>query len=77
MKEPQKMKASEFKAKCLAVLDEVRDTGREITITKHGRPVARVIPVEEAPSLRGSVTYLVSDEELIAPLPERWTALEE
>lgn len=70
------MKASEFKAKCLSVLDEVRDSGRELTITKHGRPVARVVPVEPAKSLRGSVTQLVSDEELIAPIDVHWNALE-
>ncbi|CAN5507767.1 type II toxin-antitoxin system Phd/YefM family antitoxin [soil metagenome] len=66
------MKASEFKAKCLAVLDEVRDSGREVTITKRGKPVAKVVPVEEADSLRGSAKILVSDEEFIAPLDEPW-----
>lgn len=66
------MKASEFKAKCLAVLDEVRDSGREVTITKRGKPVAKLVPVEEPGSLRGSVTYLVSDEELIAPMHDEW-----
>ncbi len=71
------MKASEFKARCLAVLDEIQETGRELTITKRGKPVAKVVPLEPARSLRGSVTQLVSDEELIAPLPERWNALEE
>ncbi len=38
------MGAAEFKAKCLAVLDEVGPEG--IVITKHGRPVAKLIPVE-------------------------------
>lgn len=72
--EERSMKASEFKAKCLAVLDEVHDTGRAVTITKHGKPVAKVTPVAEPDSLRGSVTFLVSDEELIAPLGEPWNA---
>ncbi len=70
------MKASEFKARCLAVLDEVRDSGREVTITKRGQPVAKLVPVEPPPSLRGSVTQLASDEELIAPLNEPWKVLE-
>lgn len=34
--------AAEFKAKCLALLDEVQATGEPITITKRGRPVATV-----------------------------------
>lgn len=55
--------ASEFKAKCLALLDRVRDRGETITITKRGRVVARVVPpadVDEKPwlKLRGSVTWL-------------------
>ena len=36
------IKASEFKAKCLALMDEVRDTGDTITITKNGEPVAEL-----------------------------------
>jgi prevent-host-death family protein len=39
-----KMSASEFKARCLAVLDEVRATGQSVVITKRGRIVARVVP---------------------------------
>ena len=34
--------ASEFRAKCLALMDEVADTGEEIVITKWGAPVARL-----------------------------------
>ncbi|HME91984.1 MAG TPA: type II toxin-antitoxin system Phd/YefM family antitoxin [Myxococcaceae bacterium] len=37
--------ASEFKARCLRVLDEVDSEGHEFVITKHGRPVARLCPV--------------------------------
>ena len=36
--------ASEFKAKCLAILDEVNHTGESLVITKHGKPVAQVFP---------------------------------
>jgi prevent-host-death family protein len=36
--------ATEFKAKCLALIDEVHDRGEPVTITKHGRVVARLIP---------------------------------
>ena len=35
---------SEFKAKCLALLEEVRTTRQHIRITRHGKPVAEVIP---------------------------------
>lgn len=60
--------ASRFKAQCLALLDEVADTGQGLVITKRGKPVARLIPLEPPESLEGSVTFLVSDEEFIAPL---------
>jgi prevent-host-death family protein len=38
------MGAAEFKEKCLAVLDRVGPDG--VVITKHGRPVAKLIPIE-------------------------------
>jgi prevent-host-death family protein len=68
------MSASAFKARCLAVLDDVAGGGEEIVVTKHGRPVARVSAVVEPPSLLGSVRFNVSDEELVAPLSPAWDA---
>ena len=71
----QTISASQFKAKCLALLDEVAESGGEIVVTKRGRPVAKVVPVEELQDdLRGSVTYLVSEEELLAPIDVEWEA---
>jgi len=39
-----KMKASEFKARCLKLMDEVQETGEEIVITKNGKPVSKLVP---------------------------------
>ena len=39
--------ATEFKAKCLAILDEVHDRGDVITVTKRGKPVATIQPVKK------------------------------
>jgi prevent-host-death family protein len=39
---------SEFKARCLAVLDEVARTGEGVTLLKRGKPLARVLPVVSA-----------------------------
>ena len=66
--------AGKFKAQCLAMLDEVAATGEEIVVTKRGRAVARVVSVETPSSLHGSVSFNVSDEELIAPLDVDWDA---
>ena len=38
------VKASEFKAKCLALMDEVARTGGSVVITKNGAPVADLVP---------------------------------
>lgn len=44
------MAASEFKARCLKVMDDVRDKRETVLITKKGRPVARVVPVGDPPA---------------------------
>ena len=41
------MAAGEFKAKCLAVMAEVNATGRPVLVTKRGKPLARILPLEE------------------------------
>lgn len=43
-------------------------------MTKRGRPVARVVAIDEPQALGGSVTFHVSDDELIAPLDVAWDA---
>ena len=43
----QTMAAGEFKAKCLGVIDEVKATGKTVIITKRGKPMARLLPLEE------------------------------
>lgn len=61
----RRVTATEFKAKCLALLDEVAEKKESLVVTKRGRPIARVVPAEEPRSLIGSVTYHISDEELV------------
>ncbi len=39
------MAAGEFKAKCLAVMDEVQAKRTPVTITKNGKPVAQMVPI--------------------------------
>ncbi|MCY4015369.1 MAG: type II toxin-antitoxin system Phd/YefM family antitoxin [Gammaproteobacteria bacterium] len=72
--------ASDFKARCLAILDRVRDTGEHIVILKRGRPVAELWPPTESKAafpqleLTGTVT-VVGD--IIGPaVPESdWESL--
>ena len=78
----KKVNASEFKAKCLAILDQVRDTGETVLILKHGKAVARLVPapnteaVHPQMELKGSVRVL---GDIISPvLPQdHWEALKE
>jgi prevent-host-death family protein len=39
--------SAEFKTRCLELLDHVRESGASYVITKHGRPVAQVVPYRE------------------------------
>ncbi len=71
---PDAIPAGQFKARCLAILDQVRDSRRPVVITKRGKPVARLVPVDDADareSLRGSVVY---EDDLISPIEDRWDA---
>ncbi len=67
--------ASEFKAKCLQLMDLVDSKCIEVEITKHGRPIAKLVPIEEPEKLfgclRGSVTYHGS---IIEPIDVDWEA---
>jgi prevent-host-death family protein len=71
--------ASEFKKKCLALLDEVYETGEVLTVLKHGRPVAQLVPPaprsEGYPqsSLVGTVEFLGDVEGPVLPA-EAWDA---
>lgn len=68
------IKASEFKARCLALLDEVASTRSSIVVTKRGVPVARVVPLgEEIPTL-GSVVLLAEDDAAYYSTGESWDA---
>jgi prevent-host-death family protein len=39
--------ASEFKARCLALMDDVRSTHEPVIITKRGKPVAKLVPADD------------------------------
>ena len=70
------IKASEFKAKCLKLMDEIAASGAEIVITKNGRPVSRLVPYRRKPKSlfgidRGRVEVLGDLDE---PLDVAWEA---
>ncbi|MGH8610439.1 MAG: type II toxin-antitoxin system Phd/YefM family antitoxin [Gammaproteobacteria bacterium] len=72
----EKIKASEFKAKCLKLMDEVAQTGQSVVITKNGRAVAQLGPVISRPrTLAGAhkgKIHIAGD--ILAPIAEQWEA---
>jgi prevent-host-death family protein len=70
-----------FKQTCLRLLEEVRQTGRPIRITKRGVPIAEVVPVarEEASEWRGSMrgsAEIVGDVVSPAADADEWEVLD-
>ena len=47
----QKIPAAQFKAQCLAVMDQVAESGRAVVVTKHGKPVVQILPVAAPPPI--------------------------
>jgi prevent-host-death family protein len=73
----QSIKASEFKAKCLALMDQVARTGRPLLVTKNGKPVAELRPHRPPPKAglgiwKGQVKI---QGDIVAPIDADWEAL--
>jgi prevent-host-death family protein len=71
------IKASEFKAKCLALMDEVARTGAGVVITKNGKAVAELVPHRPA---KRNARGILKDElfitgDIISPIDVEWDAL--
>ena len=73
---PRTIKASEFKAKCLKLMDEVAESGEEIVITKHGRPVSKLAPYREKPKApfgrHRDIIQIIGD--ITEPIDVEWEA---
>jgi prevent-host-death family protein len=68
--------AGTFKAQCLAIMDEVQKKRQAVVITKRGKPVAKLVPVEKAKDdifgfYKGKISIL---GDVVAPAltPEEW-----
>jgi prevent-host-death family protein len=76
--------AGEFKAKCLAIIDEVNETGQEVIITKRGKAAAKLIPFPQPEKrksfigrLEGIIEIVGDPDDLIKPVfpEEDWDML--
>jgi len=75
-KKPKTIKASEFKARCLKIMDQVAKSGEPVTITKKGKPVSKLVPADERPktllgAMKGRVKIL---GDIISPIDVKWEA---
>ena len=70
------IKASEFKAKCLRLMDQVAQSGEPLVITKNGKPVAMLSPLSrKRPTLAGlhaGTVRVLGD--IVSSVDERWEA---
>ena len=78
------LKAAEFKARALAVMRRVRDTGQSVTVTSRGKALVRIEPVRETSlrrgfgCMRGTVEFCISEDQLVsAPSSASWETLRE
>lgn len=67
---------SDLKARCSNVIDEVSRKRSAVVVTKHGRPVARIVPLDQGPGplfgfATGSVTIL---GDIVEPIDVSWEA---
>ncbi len=71
---PKTVSATLFKATCLELMDEVAARGMELIVTKHGKAVVRICPVETAPPsplgfMRGTIVH---HDDIVSPLQDAW-----
>lgn len=52
--------AGQFKAKCLQIMDQVARSRQPVTITKRGKPVAKIVPADEAAELEPLFGYMAA-----------------
>ncbi len=70
--------ASEFKAKCLHLMDVVSQTGEPIIITKHGKAVAQLVPITKKPkNIFGCLKdSLIIKGDIMSPIKVKWNAID-
>jgi prevent-host-death family protein len=62
------MPASEFKAKCLRIMERVRQRREEVLITKRGVPVAKLVPVKSAKSKKNVFGCMKGTVEIVGDI---------
>ncbi len=76
MKQKHTIQADQFKAECLKIMDEVKKTRRSVIITKHNKPIAKLVPFEEGSDhLFGRMKGTIQIKgDIIEPIGKAWEA---
>lgn len=74
--EQREIQAGQFKQQCLRLMDEVATTRQPLVVTKHGKPIVKLVPADDAPgtsfgAMAGTVTIL---GDIVAPVGDAWDA---
>ena len=72
----RQISAGEFKTRCLRLMDEVARERTPLVITKRGKAVARLVPVDDHPiepfgCMAGTIEII---GDIVSPIDEEWTA---
>ena len=76
MSQLKSIKASEFKAKCLQLMDDVASSGEELVITKNKKPIAKLAPYHVRPKTLVGIDKgrLKITGDIISPVETDWSA---
>ena len=74
--EAREVQAGRFKQECLRLMDEVAATRKPLVVTKHGKPIVKLVPADEEPvssygALAGTVQFL---GDIVGPIDVEWEA---
>jgi prevent-host-death family protein len=77
------LKAAQFKAKALAVMRRVQESGQSVIITNRGKAMVRIEPIRDQKarvgygSMKGTVEFLVPEDQLVSPGGSEWGTIED
>lgn len=63
----RRITSSDLKTQMSSVLDAVSESGRPVLVTRFGKPIVRLVPVENETPFKGSVRFRVPEAELLRP----------
>lgn len=71
--QPESIATEELGAQGVAIIDRVLSSGQPLTILRDGKPVARLVPMNDDPRrrLRGSILW---QGDVVSPIDEKWDA---